>query len=153
MSTSDGPLLLPGLSDQTIVLLVNAISSLVLGSKPEEVKLTQLLREDMLLASERGDVAFINKVVVPLLHSEEKVPVTISVADLSKGRVEPVYAGGESQGGSQDNFFLRTDILNKKQKETFARMFKEITQDKVDNYQKLVSSKWEMIFEDRAHQN
>jgi len=32
-------------------------------------------------------------------------------------------------------------------------MFKEISGDKVENFSKLVESKWDLIFEDKAHQN
>jgi hypothetical protein len=32
-------------------------------------------------------------------------------------------------------------------------MFKELTHDKVENFPKLMSSKWDLIFEDKAHQN
>lgn len=53
----------------------------------------------------------------------------------------------------KDNFFLNTTILNKKQKGAFGKMFKELTQTTVDNYQQLQSSSWELIFEDKAHQN
>ena len=35
----------------------------------------------MKVASERGDVEFINKVIVPILQAEEKIPITISMID------------------------------------------------------------------------
>lgn len=111
-----------------------------------------MLKTDMIRASELGDVDFINKVIVPILHAEEKVPITISILDKSKkgGHTDPIYVGSEAQV-SKDTFFLKTNLLNKKQKETFARMFKEITADKVDNFNRLIDSKWEMIFEDKTH--
>lgn len=81
-----------------------------------------MLKEDMVLASEKGDVEFINKVIVPILHAEEKMPITISIVDPNKKdkRLEPIYAGSDNTNAS-DNFFLKTDILNKKQKDTFAK--------------------------------
>ena len=30
-------------------------------------------------------------------------------------------------------------------------MFKELTHDKVENFPKLIESKWDLIFEDKAH--
>jgi hypothetical protein len=35
----------------------------------------------MIEASERSDVEFINKVIMPILQAEEKVPITISMVD------------------------------------------------------------------------
>jgi hypothetical protein len=32
-------------------------------------------------------------------------------------------------------------------------MFKQLTQDKVENFEKLHSSKWDLIFEDKQHKN
>ena len=48
---------------------------------------------------------------------------------------------------------IQTDLLNKKQKATFMKMFKEISADKVDSFEKLKDGKWELIFEDRTHSN
>lgn len=117
------------------------------------------MKEDLVRASEKGDVDFINIVIVPILHAEEKVPITISVIDeaaLKKGdaKLRAIFASGEGapeQGDS--NFFLKTSILTKKQKTAFATKFKEISADKVDNFGKMVDSKWDLIFEDKAHQN
>lgn len=54
---------------------------MVIGSEEEEERLTLLLKEDMIIASEKGDVEFINKVIVPILHSELKVPISINLYD------------------------------------------------------------------------
>lgn len=63
-------------------------------------KLSTILKEDMVSASDRGDVDFINKVIVPILHAEEKVPITISIIDKGKKekKLEPIFAGSENQG-------------------------------------------------------
>ena len=42
---------------------------------------SEKLKKDMKVASERGDVEFINKVIVPILQAEEKIPITISMID------------------------------------------------------------------------
>jgi hypothetical protein len=115
----------------------------------------------MIEASERSDVEFINKVIMPILQAEEKVPITISMVDeasLRSGKganLQPIYADSEAtdSSASRDNFFLKTNILNKKQKSKFSQMFKELTHDKVENFPKMMSSKWDLIFEDKAHQN
>jgi hypothetical protein len=38
-------------------------------------------------------------VIVPILHAEEKVPITINLVDLSKKnkRFEPIFAGSENK--------------------------------------------------------
>lgn len=72
---------------------------------------------------------------MPLLHAEEKIPITISQVDESGKALFPIYQGTESSMTSvKDNFFLNTTILNKKQKTAFGKMFKELTHDKVDNF-------------------
>lgn len=57
------------------------IRDLILGGENELELFSTLLKEDLVLASEKEDVDFINKVIVPILHAEEKVPVTISIID------------------------------------------------------------------------
>lgn len=52
-----------------------------MGGENELELFSTLLKEDLVLASEKEDVDFINKVIVPILHAEEKVPVTISIID------------------------------------------------------------------------
>jgi len=44
-----------------------------------------------------------------------------------KGNLEPVFASSETGSGQKDNFFLRTNILNKKQKDAFNSSFRNIT--------------------------
>jgi|LauGreDrversion4_2_1035121.scaffolds.fasta_scaffold164179_1 hypothetical protein len=89
----------------------------------------------MIASSERSDVEFINKVIVPILQAEENIPITISMIDEAslksgKANLQPIYAdleGSASAGSAQDNFFLKTNILTKKQKTKFSQMFKELT--------------------------
>ena len=57
------------------------IRDLILGGENELELFSTLLKEDLVLASEKEDVDFINKVIVPILHAEEKVPITISIID------------------------------------------------------------------------
>jgi hypothetical protein len=66
-SESTGPLLRAGLSDNTITLLVQIIRDLAIGSDKEIEAFSEKLKADMVAASERSDVEFINKVIVPIL--------------------------------------------------------------------------------------
>jgi hypothetical protein len=65
-------------------LLVEVIKGLVIGGKEEIEKFSGILKKDMVEASERSDVEFINKVIVPILRAEDRVPVTISTLDEDK---------------------------------------------------------------------
>lgn len=123
----NGPLLRAGLTDQAISLIVLIIRELVIGGEEEIEAFSNILKADMIEASERGDVEFINKVIVPVLKAEEMVAITISTIDeeklkSSKGaHLKPIYADTEGTAASvRDNFFLNTNILNKKQKAKFA---------------------------------
>ena len=66
-------------------------------------------------ASELGDVRFISKVLVPLIHSEKLVNISISVsepsADGKPDKVKPFFHG-QKTAIKQDNFFLKTQMLN-----------------------------------------
>ena len=147
-----GKLLNPSIPENAVSLLVWTIRDVLLGGPAELEAFSSLLQKDLVAASEAEDVAFINQVIVPILHAEEKVPVTISlVEDLKKGELLPIFAGAEP--GTTDNFFLTTRILSKKQKGTFKKMFKELSGEKVDNFTKLVDGKWDLVFDERAHQN
>jgi hypothetical protein len=54
------PLLKSKLSSEIIELIVQIIKDIVIGGDEEEEKLSIMLKEDMIKASDRGDVDFIN---------------------------------------------------------------------------------------------
>jgi hypothetical protein len=91
-SESTGPLLRAGLSDPTISLLVSIIRDLVLCGLTEIEAFSTFLKLDIVDASTRGDVEFINKVIVPILQAEERVPLTISTCE-NGGSLKPIYMG------------------------------------------------------------
>ena len=59
--------------------MVQTISNLVIDGPEEQKSLAKTLQGDLLKATAASDVEFINKVIVPVLHSEKTVPITISV--------------------------------------------------------------------------
>ena len=73
-----------GLSVQTIELLVDVIKALVIDGEEEIEKFSGIIKRDMVEASERSDIEFINKVIIPILRAEDLVPVTISTFDEDK---------------------------------------------------------------------
>lgn len=95
--------------------MVETIKQLVVGADKEMDKLSTLLKQDVVIATDCSDVDFINKVIVPILHAEERVPITLSILDKSQKEqsIQPIFAGSEANA-SKDTFFLKTDILNKK---------------------------------------
>lgn len=101
------------LSAKNIEIIVQSIKDLVIGGEQEEEKLSNLLKDDINEASSKSDVEFINKVIVPVLHAEDNIPVDISLFDINKpsAGVQPIFSGneGESKGVQ---FFLKTEILN-----------------------------------------
>lgn len=81
-------------------LFVSTIRDVIVGDESTIEEFSSLLKEDLVRASEKGDVSFINQVIVPILHAEEKVPITISITDeaaLKKGNanLRAIYASGE----------------------------------------------------------
>ena len=95
--------------------MVLTISNLILDGAEEQQILSKILKEDLLQATTISDVDFINNVIVPILHSEKTVPLTLSVARKQDERVtlQPIYASSESSA-AKDNFFLNTNLLNQK---------------------------------------
>jgi len=51
----------------------------ILGGEEQIEAFSSMLKSDIATASDLGDVDFINKVIVPILHAEEKIAVTISM--------------------------------------------------------------------------
>jgi|LauGreDrversion4_2_1035121.scaffolds.fasta_scaffold183613_3 hypothetical protein len=60
-------LLKQGLSDPSILLLMTTIRDLILGDPALIDTFSTLLKRDMIEASSKNDIAFINKVIVPIL--------------------------------------------------------------------------------------
>jgi hypothetical protein len=91
MKISDSPSLMlkPALSDPTILLLMTTTRDLILGDPTLIDTFSSILKQDMIDASSKNDIAFINKIIVPILQAEEMVPITISLVDeasLKKGK-------------------------------------------------------------------
>jgi hypothetical protein len=92
-----GKVLREGLSDGTVNLIVQTIRDTILGGEDEIELFSTLLKEDLLKASGKGDVDFINKVIVPILHAEEKIPITISTFEgAASSALQPIFAGAEA---------------------------------------------------------
>jgi hypothetical protein len=87
-------------SEDAVSLFVSTIRDSILGGTAELELFSSLLKADIGVASEKGDVEFINKVIVPILHAEEKVPITLSAVDeqsLKKGdsALSPIFASSD----------------------------------------------------------
>jgi hypothetical protein len=100
---NDRHLLRKDLTDPTIFLLMTTMRDLILGDSTLIETFSSILKEDMVDASAKNDIAFINKVIVPVLKAEEMVPITISIVEeeaLKKGKpkLHSIYATGETAG-------------------------------------------------------
>lgn len=75
-------------------MFVQTIKELVIGGEEAEDKLSDLLKHDIVIASKKGDVEFINQVVVSILHAEDKIPVSFNIFDKSESNrgIHPVYS-------------------------------------------------------------
>jgi len=101
----------PSLNLDIIKLIVQSIQSLVAGGSDEAEKLSTILKEDLLAATKISDIDFINNVIIPILHSEETKPITISIYDPSKSQaLQPIYAAGDAQA-TKDTYFLKTNLM------------------------------------------
>ncbi len=71
--------------------------------------------------------------------------ISISLLTKQKG-LEPIYSSGDVENKGPA-FFIKTDILNNKQKSALLKSFKDISGEKVENFNKMINQyKWEMIF-------
>lgn len=113
--------------------------------------MAQTLKENMKgycdSQGKESKVDFIIKVALPLLHAEKEASVTFNL--MKEGIPQPIYAS-QSSGQASSNFFLKTELLSEKQRETFMKSFADLQQTQNENYSALMNSKWEKIFEDKA---
>ena len=71
---------------------------MVIGGEAAEEKLSNLLKQDIIIASDKGDVEFINQVIVSILHAEDRIPLSFNIYDKSecnKG-IHPIYSNFET---------------------------------------------------------
>ena len=85
--------------------------------------MAKVLKDNMSKYSKEKRVDFINKVVLPILHAEKDASVTFSMHN-SSGKTVPIYSSGSSKD-ARSNFFLKTDLLNDKQKDAFMNTFND----------------------------
>jgi hypothetical protein len=74
------------MSENSVKLLVWTIRDMI--GEEQIATFAALLKLDMADSAEIDDITFINKVIVPILHAEEKVPVTVSFYDK---KLLPIY--------------------------------------------------------------
>ena len=60
-------------------------------------QLSKVLKEDLIAASGLEDIAFIQKVIVPLLHTEKKCYLRLNILEGEKRL--PIHFNPSSQGG------------------------------------------------------
>ena len=84
--------------------------------------MSQILKEDLLRASELSDFKFINDIVMVIMHAERKQAITLSSIDPdNESVIRPIYAKGNKGDDKEkaSSCFIKTDILSAKQKQVF----------------------------------
>jgi hypothetical protein len=61
--------------------VVELITSIAAGNDSIETKFATILKDDLKIAVENDNISYMNKILVPLLHMEETIPVTLSGFD------------------------------------------------------------------------
>ena len=103
------------LDEETINLLLQMVQEMTLQLSSESddeassclEKISKLLKEDLNEASQLEDINFIKKVIVPLLHAEQKVHIRIS-KKISDSERRPIFEEQDS------NISLNSSLKTKK---------------------------------------
>lgn len=130
-------------------MMVNFISTVATGQPKIEKDIAAMLKEDLEVACSNDGLDYLNAIVVPLLHSEETVPVTVFIEEKQQDKVEYHQIYYKPQDASSENKFLfSSSILSKSQENAMMRMFKEHVSEYHDSYDKLMQKKWTLIAQD-----
>ena len=130
-------------------IIVNFISTVATGNERIEKDIAKMLKEDLEISWSNDRLDYLNAIVVPLLHSEDTVPITISVGDKEQDKVvyHQIYYKPKD-ALSENKFLFSSNILSKSQENAMMRMFKEHVSEYHDSYDKLIQKKWNLIAED-----
>jgi ubiquitin-protein ligase len=145
-----GPEIEDTTSDQELnQIIVSFISTVTTGNEEIEKEIAKVLKVDLTTSCKNDRLDYLNSIVVPLLHSENTIPVTLYVGDKEGEKMiyHPIYHKPKDTT-SENKFFFKSSILSKSQETAMMRMFKEHVHEYHDNYDRLVQKKWTLIASD-----
>lgn len=129
--------------------MVNFIATITAGNDSIEHEIATILKEDLKISCESERLDYLNTIVVPMLHMEKTIPISISVGDKLDDKVlyRPIYYKPQD-ATSESKFLFKSSVLTKNQESAMMRMFKEHVNEYHDSYEKLIQKKWNLIAED-----
>ncbi|CAI2384890.1 unnamed protein product [Moneuplotes crassus] len=132
-------------------IMVSLLSKVTAGYDKVETEMASTLKEDLTIACENDRIDYLNSIVVPLLHAEETIPVTLSVVDKVGDKMvyHPIYHKLEDSS-AENKFLFKSECLSTSQETCLMRMFKEHVSENHDSYDKLLNKKWTLISEDTS---
>lgn len=145
-----GPTVEDNVSDQELnSIIVSFVSTVTTGNEKIEKEIAKMLKEDLEISCNNDRLDYLNAIVVPLLHSEDTIPITISVGDKEQEQTlyHPIYYKPKD-AASENKFLFKSSVLSKSQENSMMRMFKEHVREYHDSYEKLIQKKWTLIAED-----
>ena len=145
-----GPSNEESLADQELnEIIVSFISTIAAGNDRIEADIADILKNDLKISWESDRLDYLNSVVVPLLHMEKTIPISILVADKVEERLiyHPIYHKPKD-ASSETKFLFKSSVLTKSQESAMMRLFKDHVSEYHDSYDKLLQKKWTLIAED-----
>lgn len=110
--------------------------------------ITKQLKLDLESRSALGDVNFIKKIIVPILHFERKVPIKFSLRDGDS--INPIFVSdlrkADQEKSFKEEYFIDSNILDEKMKQNLKTKMVEIRQDKMPEVTKMMQSRWNRIY-------
>jgi hypothetical protein len=130
-------------------IIVSFISSTTAGNDRIEKEVALLVKEDLKTSCKNDRLDYLNAIIVPLLHIEKTIPVSISVGDKHGDKLvyHPIYYKPKDST-SENKFLFKSSCLSKSQEGAMMRMFKDHVNEYHDSYDKLIQKKWNLIAED-----
>ena len=130
-------------------IIVSFLSKITAGNENAEKEVVTSLKEDLTKSYENDRIDYLNSIVVPMLHTEDTTPISLSVGDKVDENMiyHPIYHK-QDESSSENKYLFKSECFNKSQETALLKMFKEHVSENHDNYDKLANKKWTMIAED-----
>jgi hypothetical protein len=141
------------LDKRAVEYLLETIKNLILcapTTDDQNYSLEQIsaqLKSDLSDPTKLKDISFVQMVIVPLLHAE--VPVSVSLNLKNGDKIEPIVSqklDDSSNKKAEKEYFLKTSLMNATMMETLSTKMVEMRQDIIPEVKTMAKTQWEKVY-------
>jgi len=147
--TESSDKILKPMSEEVLTLSVEIIKSLVSGQPELEKEFSKIIIKDLDLLTNKRDLDFVNKVLVPVLRMEQVIPICLSPYDPDLKHCLIVHKKHPTFQIPTNALFVNTPLLNIKQKNVLAKSFKKRLGGS-GSYKRLSSADWLKVYSETS---